>query len=134
MSWFESKRGSTSTRPLGEEKYPERLSEAKESKDNMWCMYILRCKNGDLYTGITDNLQRRFNEHVSGKGGHFTKSFGAEKILFSEEHPDKPSALNNLTAIAAAREVIEQAHLVPKWEAKLRRSGRIFICQKKEKD
>ena len=59
----------------------------------MWFVYILKCKNGDLYTGITNNLQRRFKEHASGKGGHFTKSFIAEEILFSEEHPDKPSAL-----------------------------------------
>jgi putative endonuclease len=65
----------------------------RESKDNMWFVYILKCKNGDLYTGITDNLQRRFEEHRSGKGGYFTKSFVAEEILFSEEHPDKPSAL-----------------------------------------
>lgn len=59
----------------------------------MWLVYILKCKNDDLYTGITDNLQRRFEEHASGKGGHFTKSFVAEKILFSEEYPDKSSAL-----------------------------------------
>ena len=59
----------------------------------MWHVYILKCKNGDLYTGITNNIQRRFEEHVSGKGGHFTKSFGAKEIIFSEEHPDKPLAL-----------------------------------------
>lgn len=59
----------------------------------MWFVYILKCKNGDLYTGITDNLQRRFEEHVSGKGGHFTKSFVAEEVLFSEQQPDKSSAL-----------------------------------------
>ncbi len=59
----------------------------------MWYVYILKCKNGDLYTGITNDLQRRFEEHVSGKGGHFTKSFVAQKMLFSEESPDKSSAL-----------------------------------------
>ena len=59
----------------------------------MWLVYILKCKNGDLYTGITDNLKRRFKEHISGKGGYFTKSFGAEEILFSEQQPDKSSAL-----------------------------------------
>lgn len=69
------------------------LRQARESKDKMWYVYILECKNGDLYTGITNNLQRRFGEHTSGKGGHFTKSFGAKDILFSEEHPDKSSAL-----------------------------------------
>jgi putative endonuclease len=59
----------------------------------MWFVYIVKCKNGDLYTGITDNLQRRLREHKSGKGGHFTKSFGAEKFLYSEQCLDKPSAL-----------------------------------------
>ncbi len=59
----------------------------------MWHVYILNCKNGALYTGITNNLQRRLNEHRQGKGGHFTKSFGAKEIIFSEEHPNKPSAL-----------------------------------------
>ena len=59
----------------------------------MWFIYILKCKNGDLYTGITDNVARRFQEHRGGKGGHFTKSFVAEEMLFSESHPDKSSAL-----------------------------------------
>lgn len=59
----------------------------------MWHVYILKCKNNDLYTGITNNLQRRLEEHLSGKGGRFTKSFGAREILFSEEHPDKSPAL-----------------------------------------
>lgn len=59
----------------------------------MWCVYILRCKNGYLYTGITNNLKRRFNEHVKGRGGHFTRSFAVKEILFSEKHPDRSSAL-----------------------------------------
>jgi len=59
----------------------------------MWFVYILSCKNGALYTGITSNLQRRLKEHLSGKGGHFTKSFVAEKIVFSEQHPNRSSAL-----------------------------------------
>ncbi|MFA5119053.1 MAG: GIY-YIG nuclease family protein [Candidatus Omnitrophota bacterium] len=64
-----------------------------ESKDTIWFVYILKCKNSDLYAGITDDLQRRFKEHASGRGGHFTKSFGVEKILFYEQYLDKPSAL-----------------------------------------
>ncbi len=59
----------------------------------MWYVYILKCGNGCLYTGITDDLERRFKEHARGKGGHFTKSFGAEKILYSKQCSDKSSAL-----------------------------------------
>jgi len=80
-------------RMFGEEKYPERVSEANEPKDSMWFLYILNCKTGNLYTGVTNNLERRLKEHQSGKGGRFTRSFGAERILFSERHPDKNSAL-----------------------------------------
>ncbi|MFA5008161.1 MAG: GIY-YIG nuclease family protein [Candidatus Omnitrophota bacterium] len=65
----------------------------------MWHVYILECKNGSFYTGITKNLPRRFKEHASGRGGHFTKSFGAEKIVFSEQHPDRSSALKRETQI-----------------------------------
>lgn len=59
----------------------------------MWYIYILQCRNGNLYTGITDNLERRFQEHARGRGGHFTKSFGAERILYSEQGINKSFAL-----------------------------------------
>lgn len=59
----------------------------------MWYLYILECKNKVLYTGVTDNLERRFIEHRSGEGGHFTKSFGAEKILYTERYLEKISVL-----------------------------------------
>ncbi len=42
-------------------------------------------------------------------------------MVFNPKYTITEKILNNLTAITAAREVIEQAHLVPKWEAKLRR-------------
>ena len=59
----------------------------------MWRVYILECKNKSLYTGITTDLKRRFEEHTSGQGGHFTKAFGAEKILYSEKCANRSSAL-----------------------------------------
>ena len=59
----------------------------------MWYVYVLECKDSRLYTGITNNLERRFDEHIGGKGGCFTKSFGAEKMVYSEPCSDKPSAL-----------------------------------------
>ena len=38
-------------------------------------VYILRCENGSLYTGYTDNLEKRFQAHVNGKGGKYTRAF-----------------------------------------------------------
>ena len=78
----------------GEEKYPERGSEATKSKDKIvWYVYILECQNKDLYTGITSNITRRIEEHKQGKGGHFTKSFGVDKLVYREEYVDRQGAL-----------------------------------------
>jgi putative endonuclease len=71
----------------------------------MWYVYILQCSNGALYTGITKDIARRFNEHIAGRGGKFTRSFLPEKILFTERHLSKESAL--------AREA-----LIKKWPRK----------------
>jgi putative endonuclease len=38
-----------------------------------WFIYLLECKNGKLYTGITTDLEKRFRRHASGKGAKFTK-------------------------------------------------------------
>jgi len=59
----------------------------------MWKVYILECKDGSLYTGITDNLQRRFEEHQTGKGGKFTHAFKVDKVLYSEPYGSKNEAL-----------------------------------------
>ncbi|MFC1646557.1 GIY-YIG nuclease family protein [Candidatus Omnitrophota bacterium] len=37
----------------------------------MWYVYILECKNGQFYTGITDNVEQRLDAHKDGKGGSF---------------------------------------------------------------
>ena len=59
----------------------------------MYFVYILECLDGSLYTGITNDLDRRFHEHKVGKGGHYTRAKGAKKIVYSEEQPDKSKAL-----------------------------------------
>ena len=58
----------------------------------MWCLYILQCQNGLLYTGITDNLSRRFKEHRQRIGGHFTSCNRPIQIVYSEKFSDKSEA------------------------------------------
>jgi putative endonuclease len=38
-----------------------------------WFVYVLECAGGKLYTGITNNLARRFDKHASGKGAIYTR-------------------------------------------------------------
>jgi len=59
----------------------------------MYFLYILQCSDGSLSTGITNNLVRRFEDHKNGKGGHYTSSKQVEKIIYTEEYPDRSSAL-----------------------------------------
>lgn len=59
----------------------------------MYYLYILECKDGSLYTGITTDVKRRFNEHKSGIGGHYTRAKKVKKIVYTQVHPDRSSAL-----------------------------------------
>ncbi|MEK7576528.1 MAG: GIY-YIG nuclease family protein [Patescibacteria group bacterium] len=59
----------------------------------MWSVYILKCKDGSLYTGITNNLKKRFSDHQNGKGGRYTRSHKPVKVLYSERYATKSKAL-----------------------------------------
>ncbi|HOW35519.1 MAG TPA: GIY-YIG nuclease family protein [Candidatus Omnitrophota bacterium] len=59
----------------------------------MWYLYILECKNGQFYTGITDDIEQRFMEHKDGKGGHFTKKYGTNRLLYHKSFPAKHEAV-----------------------------------------
>ena len=59
----------------------------------MYFVYLLECKDGSIYTGITNDLKQRFNRHKNGLGGNYTRAKGAEKILYTEEQTDRGSAL-----------------------------------------
>lgn len=58
-----------------------------------WFVYILRCDDDSLYTGVTTDVQRRFTEHKNGEGSAYTKSFGAKEIVYTEAVKDKSAAL-----------------------------------------
>ena len=53
---------------------------------------MLKCQNGAIYTGVTDNIERRFKEHVSGKGGHYTNYNRPKEILYKESFEDRLEA------------------------------------------
>jgi len=53
-------------------------------KKSMWCIYIIRCRNGSLYTGITTDVTRRFQEHQSSnKGARYLRGRGPLSLVFS---------------------------------------------------
>ncbi|HEX5774703.1 MAG TPA: GIY-YIG nuclease family protein [Candidatus Paceibacterota bacterium] len=59
----------------------------------MYFVYLLECEDRSLYTGITNDLERRFKQHAEGKGGHYTGAKKAVRIAYSEPHADRSAAL-----------------------------------------
>lgn len=64
-----------------------------------WYVYILRCGDNTLYTGITDDVARRLAVHQSGKGAKYTRGRGPLELVYTEEQPDKSAALHREIAI-----------------------------------
>ena len=64
-----------------------------------WYVYILRCGDGTLYTGITDDVDRRLAVHRSGKGAKYTRGRGPLEVVYTQEVPDKSAALKREIAI-----------------------------------
>jgi putative endonuclease len=70
-----------------------------KGKKSGWCVYVIECKNGSLYSGITNNLEKRIAMHKAGKGAKYTRSFGVKKLSFKENCRNKSSALKKEAAI-----------------------------------
>lgn len=64
-----------------------------------WTVYILRCGDGTLYTGCTNDLPRRLKAHQSGRGARYTRSRLPVALAYLEEAEDKSAALRREIAI-----------------------------------
>ncbi|HJM15765.1 MAG TPA: GIY-YIG nuclease family protein [SAR86 cluster bacterium] len=58
-----------------------------------WYVYILECKDNSLYTGITNDLQKRIIAHNSGKGAKYTKARLPVKLIYKEVYKTKSDSL-----------------------------------------
>ncbi len=76
------------------------LNKIRPTKNlTMWHVYIIRCRDTKLYTGITNNLDRRLTEHNTGHGGRFTRVRRPVKLVYSETLISKSTALKKEAAI-----------------------------------
>lgn len=62
------------------------MSEAK------WVVYIVRCADNTLYTGITNGLEERLQAHDAGTGAKYTKSRGPVELVYFEVAADRSAA------------------------------------------
>lgn len=61
--------------------------------ESTWKLYILRCRDGSLYTGITTDVEKRFAAHNAGKGAKYTRGRGPLELVYSEACGDHSAAL-----------------------------------------
>ena len=57
-----------------------------------WVFYIVRCRDGSLYSGITNDIEHRVKEHNRGAGGKYTFSHRPVTLVYSEEYEDVSEA------------------------------------------
>ena len=71
--------------------------------DAVWYLYILRCGDGTLYTGITTDVEKRLQQHRSGKGAKYTRGRAPLTLVYREECGSHSNALKREYAIKAMK-------------------------------
>lgn len=78
-----------------------------------WFLYLIECRDGSIYTGITVDVAARYAAHASGLGARYTRSHPPQRLLAVVEYPDRSTAakaeyrMKRLTPLAK-REFVRQ--------------------------
>jgi putative endonuclease len=64
-----------------------------------WYVYLIECEDGSLYTGVAVDVERRYAQHLAGRGARYTRSHPPRQLLARFEHSDRSSALKAEYAI-----------------------------------
>tara|TARA_A200000113_G_scaffold78078_1_gene68987 strand:+ start:463 stop:723 length:261 start_codon:yes stop_codon:yes gene_type:complete len=57
-----------------------------------WCVYMLLCDDNTIYTGITNDLKKRFDNHISGKGAKYLRGRKPLEIVYTENFKNRSMA------------------------------------------
>ena len=83
-----------------------------------WTVYILRCGDGTLYTGITDDLSRRLAAHRAGRGAKYTRGRGPLELVYAEAQADRSVASKREWAIKQMTRAEKEA-LAASWNGEI---------------
>jgi len=88
--------------------------------DNSWFLYVIRCKDNSLYTGVTTDISRRVREHSSeSKGAKYTRSRGPFDVVYCERCIDRSAAQKKESAFKKLskkeKEKKVSIYLLEKW-------------------
>lgn len=82
--------------------------------DKVWTVYILRCGDGSLYTGVTTDVASRLEAHRSGAGAKYTRGRGPLELVYAEQCVDKISAFQREYAIKSLKRT-EKLKMCAQW-------------------
>lgn len=99
-------------------------SEGFYMETNHHYFYVLTCKDGSLYGGYTNNLERRIKLHNEGKGAKYTRGRGPVELTYCQEFADKGAALK-------AEYQFKQLTRRKKEEFLIRETGDLDVAAKK---
>ena len=88
-----------------------------------WYVYMLRCRDGSLYTGCTNDLARRLDVHNAGRGAAYTRSRLPVRLAWFESAVDKGAALRREAALKRLQRA-EKLQLLPRRAPKLPAAGK----------
>ncbi|HWT16870.1 MAG TPA: GIY-YIG nuclease family protein [Patescibacteria group bacterium] len=57
-----------------------------------WCLYLIECRNGAWYAGITNDIERRYAMHAAGRGAKFTRAHPPVRLLGTRAFADRSAA------------------------------------------
>lgn len=82
----------------------------------MWFVYVLSCKDKSLYTGITNDIEKRLKAHQGGKGGRYTRAHLPVKLVYLKRYKTRSAALKREAQIKKIKReeklrLINQLHI-----------------------
>jgi len=80
-------------------KVKEEQSDFSASDGAAWFLYILRCGDGSLYTGVTTDIDRRLKMHQEGKASRYTRTHRPVELVYREECGSRSQALTRECAV-----------------------------------
>ena len=80
-------------------KLPKKQRHQRTRPVGEWLVYLLRCRDGSLYTGITNDLPKRLKAHAAGKASRYTRSRLPVTLAYTEPQPSRSAALKREAAI-----------------------------------
>jgi putative endonuclease len=72
---------------------PDKSGPNSQGSDSPWLVYMVECRDGSLYTGITNDLERRLSQHNDGTAARYTRSRRPVRLRYREVCESRSSAL-----------------------------------------